>query len=134
MVRDGIGAVKSADALPGAFTRGLNMRRRRPLADQFVHKILPRTRRAGVPASRVFRRAWDAVVMSLRAGDLISNEEQCKLMYGDAVTGVEPSLPLFLYAGRLTPVLRRVGDIASLASRDHMVSEWCRSCASHFLP
>ena len=125
MVRDGVGTVTTAGALRGAFRHGVSLSRRRPLAEQFVHKLLPlaRGRGRGGPAAaaaagRVFRRAWDAIVCSLRAGDLLSNAEQAKLMFGDAATGVEPALPLFLYAGVLARPLRHARDVATAASRD----------------
>lgn len=116
MRRDGAGAVTSASVLRRAFDRGISLRRRRPLAAQFVRMVMPVATAAGVPAARVFRRAWDAFVMALRAGDVVSDAEQVALMYGDAVAGVEPALPLFLYAGRLPALLRRAPEVAAKAS------------------
>lgn len=113
--RDGVGRVRHTGAIKNAFLRGVGWGRRTPLAEQFVAKAMPLAAARGVDADAVFRRAWDQVVMSLRERDLISNGEQCRLMYGDAVLGVANHLPLFLYAGRIKALIRKAPRIAQLA-------------------
>jgi hypothetical protein len=60
--------------------------------------------------------------MSLREGDLVCNEEQCLLLYSDAVvTGVPNALPLFMYAGRLRALIskgHRIVHAADAAASD----------------
>ena len=113
--KDGLGALKhgGTSAVKRSFLSGLSTsapspargsgfsRGRTPLAEQFVAKCIPLAAARGVDAHFVFRRVWDQFVMALRASDLVSNEEQCRLLYGDGVLGLENQLPLFLYAGKL---------------------------------
>lgn len=113
--RDGVGRVRHSGAIKNAFLRGVGWGRRTPLAEQFVAKAIPLAAARGVDANAVFRRAWDQIIMSLRERDLISNSEQARLMYGDAVLGVANHLPLFLYAGRIKALIRRAPRIAQLA-------------------
>jgi hypothetical protein len=106
-LQDGIGAVKHASSLKAAFKHGISLTQSTPLAEQFVKKIMPRALEHAVRPSFIFARAWDAFVGSLRRNDMISNEEQCLLMYGDGVVGVDPKLPLMMYAGKILRVIQR---------------------------
>jgi len=112
---DGVGVVKHTGYVKQSFLRGVGWSNRTPLADQFVKKMMPLAKTRGVDANSVFRRAWDQFVMSMREQDLISNEEQCRLMYGDAVLGVVNQMPLFLYAGKVKTLIQRAGRVAQLA-------------------
>ncbi|RYG56272.1 hypothetical protein EON66_03320, partial [archaeon] len=114
--KDGVGKALSGSDVADSFIKGIGWRRNTPLAEQFVKKCMPLARKLGVDANSVFRRPWDQFVMSLREGDLISNEEQCRLMYGDAVLGVANRLPLFLYAGKLQHLISQAPRIASFAA------------------
>jgi hypothetical protein len=54
--------------------------------------------------------------LALREGDLVSNEEQCRLLYGDGVLGVDNQRPLFLYAGKLRRLVVGADRVARLAA------------------
>lgn len=110
-----MGQFRRAADVKSSFTRGLGVWRSTPLAEQFVKMCLPTAKARGADAPSLFRRVWDQFVMSLRETDLISNEEQCRLMYGDGVLGVENQLPLFMYAGKIRTLIKRTGRIAQLA-------------------
>jgi hypothetical protein len=112
MLQDGLG--RKSD-VKNTFVRGLGWLWGTPLAERFVEKCMPIAKERGVDANAVFRRPWDQFVMSLREGDLISNEEQCRLMYGDGVLGVSNQLPLFMYAGKVKALIRKASKIAQQA-------------------
>jgi hypothetical protein len=117
---DGLGALREGTDVAASFLRGLPGgsagSRGRPLAEQFAAVAAPLARGRGVEAATVFRRAWDAFVVVLREEDMVSNEEACRLMYGDGVGGASSNqLPLFMYAGVFQQFLERVDDVVDLA-------------------
>lgn len=112
---DGVGKVINSTDVKDAFLSGISWSRRTPLATRFAKCCMPAALKCNVDPNTVFRRPWDQFIMSLREHDLISNEEQCRLMYGDAVLGISNSRPLFLYAGKLKRVLQRANKIAKVA-------------------
>lgn len=130
--KDGLGLFPEGSSTKSTFTRGVagasgvtgyvqfskHGRRNafRPLAEQFVSVALPLAKARGVDSHTVFRRVWDQFTIALRESDLISNEEQIKLMYGDGVLGVDNRLPLFMYAGKVRRALRRSNKIAQIAA------------------
>lgn len=115
LAKDGVGSIRRRTEVKSAFTRGVGWFNRTPMAAQFVKMCMPLAAARGAGDNTVFRRAWDAFVMSLRECDLVSNEEQCKLLYSDAILGVEPALPLFMYAGRVKGVIQRVHKVVHAA-------------------
>jgi hypothetical protein len=116
---DGLGSFThgGTTAVKESFINGVGsvLKKKTPLAEQFISRCLPIAKTVGVDAHTVFRRAWDGFVMSLRSSDLISNEEQCRLLYGDGVLGVENDLPLFLYAGKLKRLTLNAQTVLELA-------------------
>jgi hypothetical protein len=125
---DGLGALREGTDVAASFLRGLPgapaASRGRPLAEQFVAVAAPLARARGLEAATVFRRAWDAFICVLREEDLVSNEEHCRLAYGDGVGGAATAsqLPLFMYAGVFRTFLRRVDGVADLAMHEEAVA------------
>lgn len=122
---DGLGKFThgGTSAVKASFLHGVGgiLSKKMPLAERFISRCLPIATVANVDAHTLFRRVWDAFVMSLRASDLISNEEQLRLLYGDGVLGLENDLPLFLYAGKLkglTLNANKVLDFANTCTSD----------------
>ena len=107
LAKDGVGSIRKRREVKTAFSRGVGWFNRTPLAAQFVKMCMPLAGAQGQDPNSVFRRVWDQFVMSLREQDLVSNEEQCKLLYSDAVTNVPNALPLFMYAGRVRSFIER---------------------------
>lgn len=85
-----------------------------------MRKCMPMAKQLGVPAARIFSRVWDAFIMALRRNDLISNDEQGRLMYGDALLGQEPQVSAGSH--RDAPSAGCRGHPAFV---HHRVSSWC---------
>ena len=116
LVRDGVGLLASPADVKASFKNGRGWKNPTPLAAQFVKVCLPDlSGRGEEAAAATFRVAWDAFVFNLREQDLISNAEQCKLLYGSAVVGVPAGLPLFMHAGAIHRVLSRTPAISGAA-------------------
>ena len=138
---DGLGQLPAGVDVRGAFVHGLRRmggNKARPLALQFTSICVPLATSAGAGAIAgadagvcvgvsvgvdkdrnahdVFRRAWDQFVMSLREDDVISNNEQLKLLYGDDVLGVSSALPLFMYSGVVKSFISRANKLPLLAA------------------
>lgn len=121
---DGLGSFTHGGtaAVKASFIHGVGsiLSKKMPLAERFISRCLPIATSAGVNAHTLFRRVWDSFVMSLRSSDLISNEEQLRLLYGDGVLGLNNDLPLFLYAGKLK----------GLTLNAHKVLDFALACTS----
>jgi hypothetical protein len=143
---DGMGQLPAGVDVRDAFVHGLRRlggKRARPLAQQFTALCVPLAagtngggEAEGMVAGGVdrdshdiFRRAWDQFVMALREDDLISNEEQLKLMYGDDVLGVSSALPLFMYSGVIKSFIARANKLPLLASTANSDEEFIIAAA-----
>jgi 1,3-beta-glucan synthase component/1,3-beta-glucan synthase subunit FKS1, domain-1 len=114
---DGVGNLSQSSHTKRTFEKGIYWFSEDPVPDQFSKKCLPlaleklKAVGSNTPTSlslHSFQKVHDQFIMSLRELDLISNEEQCKFLFGDNVLGLTSSLPLFAYAGKVMKFVQQI--------------------------